>query len=42
MKQKKIKKLFNKSETEFSYKYDNNNYSNSIRDVLKKYINRYF
>ena len=34
----KIKKLFNKSETEFSYKYDNNNYSNSIRDVLKKNI----
>ena len=33
----KIKKLFNKSETEFSYK-DNNNYSTSIRDVLKKNI----
>ena len=33
----KIKKLFNKSETEFSYK-DNDNYSTSIRDVLKKNI----
>lgn len=32
-----IKRLFNKSETEFSYK-DNNNYSTSIRDVLKKNI----